>query len=259
MIAPRVIPVLQIDHDGWLVKTQRYSSPRYLGDPINAVKIFNEKQVDELVVVDIDASRHGSAPSYSLLEDIASEAFMPVAYGGGVQSVDSAKRVIDLGIEKVILNTCLLTNPQAAERMAHELGSQSVTASVDVRRRPDGTPYATYASGTKDTGLSPEAFAKRVVDMGAGEIFASFVDREGSGSGYDLEALHSIAGAVTVPVIAHGGARSMQHFAEGLDQGASAVAAGSKFVFYGRKDAVLISYLAPEAIMTLDARATVWK
>lgn len=253
MIAPRVIPVLQIDRDGWLVKTKGYRSPRYLGDPINAVKIFNEKQVDELVVVDIDASRSGTAPSYDLLEDIASEAFMPVAYGGGVRSLDNARRVIDLGIEKVVVNSCLATHPQNVERIAAELGSQSVIASVDIRRHPDGTPYATYASATKDTGLRAEVFTRRAVNMGVGEILASFVDREGLGTGYDLDALRRITGAVNVPVIAYGGARSMEHFREGLAHGASAVAAGSKFVFYGRNDAVLITYPEPEAIAMLCA------
>lgn len=253
MITPRVIPVLQIDRYGWLVKTKGYRSPRYLGDPINAVKIFNEKLVDELVVVDIDASRLGTEPSYDLLEDIASEAFMPVAYGGGVRSLDNARRVIDLGIEKVVVNSCLVTNPHAIERIATELGSQSVIASVDIRRHRNGIPSATYASGTRDTGLKAEAFAKRAVDMGVGEILASFVDREGLGTGYDLDALRRITQAVNVPVIACGGAKSMEHFTEGLAHGASAVAAGSKFVFYGRNDAVLITYPESEAIAMLCA------
>lgn len=253
MITPRVIPILQIDRYGWLVKTKGYRSPRYLGDPINAVKIFNEKLVDELVVVDIDASRLGTEPPYELLEDIASEAFMPVAYGGGVRSLDNARKVIDLGIEKVVVNSCLVTNPHTIERVATELGSQSVIASIDIRRRPDGSQYATYASGTKDTGLRAEVLAKRAVEMGVGEVLASFVDREGSGTGYDLDALKRITENVNVPVIASGGAKSMSHFTEGLIHGASAVAAGSKFVFYGRNDAVLITYPEPEAIAVLSA------
>lgn len=253
MIGPRVIPVLQIDEGGWLVKTRQYRSPRYLGDPINAVKIFNEKQVDELVVVDIAASRSLSDPAYDILADIASEAFMPVAYGGGLRTVDQARRVVGLGIEKVIVNSALFAAPAAVESMAAELGSQSVVASIDFRRRHDGTLVAVAASGGRDENEQVDDLARRAVELGVGEIIVSAIDREGVRNGYDLEALRLVAGSVRVPVIALGGASDVDDFVAALGAGASAVAAGSQFVFYGRRDAVLITYPQPEVIVSLGS------
>lgn len=251
MIGPRVIPVLQIDEGGWLVKTRQYRSPRYLGDPINAVKIFNEKQVDELVVVDIAASRSHRDPAYDVLADIASEAFMPVAYGGGLRFVDQARRVVNLGIEKVIVNSALFTAPAAVEKMAAELGSQSVVASIDVRRGADGALVTTSGSGTRDEPETADAAALRAVSMGAGEILVSATDREGLRGGYDLDAIRAVASAVRVPVIALGGADGIDDFADALRAGASAVAAGSQFVFYGRREAVLITYPDPGVVASL--------
>ena len=251
VIAPRVIPVLQIDDGGWLVKTRQYQSPRYLGDPINAVKIFNEKQVDELVVVDIAASRSHRDPAYEVLADIASEAFMPVAYGGGLSSVAQARRVVNLGIEKVIVNSALFTAPEAVEAMAAALGSQSVVASIDVRRGVDGELVTTSASGTRREPEKAEALAVRAVSMGVGEILVSSTDREGMRGGYDLEAIRAIASAVRVPVIALGGADDIDDFGAALRSGASAVAAGSQFVFYGRREAVLITYPDPSVVSSL--------
>lgn len=251
MIGPRVIPVLQIDEGGWLVKTRQYRSPRYLGDPINAVKIFNEKQVDEIVVVDIAASRSHHDPAYNVLADIASEAFMPVAYGGGLRSVEQARRVVNLGIEKVIVNSALFTEPAAVEMMAAELGSQSVVASIDVRRAADGALVTTSASGTQDEEEAVDVLARRAVSMGVGEILVSATDREGKREGYDLDAIRAVSSSVRVPVIALGGADSIQDFADALGAGASAVAAGSQFVFYGRREAVLITYPDPAAVAAL--------
>jgi len=251
VIGPRVIPVLQIDEGGWLVKTRQYRSPRYLGDPINAVKIFNEKQVDELVVVDIAASRSHRDPAYDILADIASEAFMPVAYGGGLRSVDQARRVVNLGIEKVIVNSALFTEPAAVEKMAAELGSQSVVASIDVRRGADGALVALSDSGTRPQQGSIEDVARRAVALGAGEIILSSVDREGTREGYDLEAIRLVADAVRVPLVALGGSGALEDFAAAIAAGADAVAAGSQFVFYGRRDAVLITYPEPQAVAAL--------
>lgn len=251
MIGPRVVPVLQIDEHGWLVKTRQYRSPQYLGDPINAVKIFNEKRVDELVVIDIAASRSGREPAYDVLADIASEAFMPVAYGGGLRSVDQAGRVVNLGIEKVIINSVLFTDPAAVEMMAAELGSQSVVASIDVRRGTNGALVTTSSSATRDEPERADALAVRAVSMGAGEILVSATDREGTRHGYDLDAIRVVSSAVRVPVIALGGAAGIEDFADGLTAGASAVAAGSQFVFYGRREAVLITYPEPDVIASL--------
>ena len=251
MSGPRVIPVLQIDEGGWLVKTRQYQSPRYLGDPINAVKIFNEKQVDELVVIDIAASRSQREPAYPLLADIASEAFMPVAYGGGLRTADQARQVVGLGIEKVIVNSALFDGRGAVEQMSAELGSQSVVASIDVRRNADGQLVAVSGSGTRTEAEAVEEVARRAVASGAGEIIVSATDREGLRTGYDLEAIRAVASAVRVPVIALGGAGDIDDFAAALRAGASAVAAGSQFVFYGRRDAVLITYPQPDVVTSL--------
>lgn len=251
MIAPRVIPVLQIDDGGWLVKTRQYRSPRYLGDPINAVKIFNEKQVDELVVVDIAASRTRRDPAHEILADIASEAFMPVAYGGGLSSVDQARRVINLGIEKVIVNSALFTAPEAVEAMAAALGSQSVVASIDVRRDADGKLVTTSGSGRQSHPGAIGEVARRAVGLGAGEIILSAVDREGMREGYDLEAIRLVAEAVRVPLVALGGSGAFEDFEAAISAGADAVAAGSQFVFYGRRDAVLITYPEPSTVAAL--------
>ena len=248
MIGPRVIPVLQIDSEGWLVKTTGYRSPRYLGDPINAVKIFNEKQVDELIIVDIDATRSGAEPAYALIEEIASEAFMPVAYGGGIQTLDQARRTISLGVEKVVMNTALFTAPEVVATIAAELGSQSVVASLDVRRDRSGILRTVYASATKESEESPEDAASRAVQLGVGEIVVSSIDREGSGIGYDLDAITRIASGVSVPVVSLGGAANVADFEMALSAGASAVAAGSRFVFFGRWNAVLITYPNPGEI-----------
>jgi imidazole glycerol-phosphate synthase subunit HisF len=249
-IPPRVIPVLQVS-DRYLVKTTKFTKPRYVGDPINAVKIFNDKQVDELIVCDIDATRRSSAPDYHLLESIASEAFMPVGYGGGIRRVSDAKRVLEIGIEKVILNSTLRTDPAAVGEMASMLGSQSVVASIDARKNRRGCYEAYIESGQTSLCLDAAKFAKQAVGLGAGEVIVTSIDRDGTGVGYDLELIRSVAYSVSVPVVALGGAATDSDFAEALGAGASAVAAGSRFVFHGKHHAVLITYAAPEVIQSL--------
>lgn len=247
---PRVIPVLLIS-DGYLVKPQRFAKPTYIGDPMNAVKIFNEKEVDELVILDIDATRLGRAPDYTYIEDIVSEAFMPVGYGGGVADVRSAERLVALGVEKVVLGTALQTDPEAVRAIAQSLGAQSTVASIDVRRRFGGRPTVNVTNGRVSTGSDPVAWARRAQDLGVGEVVLSAIDREGTFSGYDLELVSSVAGAVEVPVVALGGARGLEDFAAALDAGASAVAAGSAFVLNGKHRAVLITYPRPDEIRSL--------
>lgn len=241
---PRVIPILQIS-DGYLVKTVKFSKPRYVGDPINAVKIFNDKQADELMICDIDAARGSVGPNFRLMESIASEAFMPVGYGGGVRSVRDAKRILELGIEKVILNTVLRTDPTEVSEISRAVGSQSVIASVDARRDRDGT-YHTFIRGGR-TPVRAEAadFAREAVALGAGELLVTSIDRDGTGSGYEVELIRHVAKAVSVPVVALGGAATNADFSKALQAGSSAVAAGSKFVFYGKYRAVLITYSNP--------------
>jgi imidazole glycerol-phosphate synthase subunit HisF len=240
-LPPRVIPVLQVS-DGYLVKTVKFSKPRYVGDPINAVKIFNDKQADELIICDIDATGGPVSPDFKLLESIASEAFMPVGYGGGVCSVLDAKRILELGIEKVIVNTILRTDPEKVREISRAVGSQSVVASVDARSRRDGT-YHTFIRGGRTPARTEAAdFARQAVALGAGELLVTSIDRDGTGTGYEVELIRHVAKAVSVPVVALGGAATDKDFSQALQAGASAVAAGSRFVFYGKYRAVLITY-----------------
>lgn len=241
MLRARVIPCLLLRNTG-LVKTVRFDNPKYVGDPINAVKIFNEKEVDELIVLDIDASKRGAEPNYELLADIASECFMPVCYGGGVASVEQALRIIQLGIEKISVNAAAIANPALVSALANELGSQSVVVGIDVKRDWLGRYRVFDASTGKLTGISPEAHAKDLARAGAGEILLNNVDRDGEQVGYDLSLVEKVGCAVSVPVIASGGAGSLGDFSAAVKAGASAVAAGSLFVFQGRHRAVLISY-----------------
>jgi cyclase len=249
-IFPRVIPVLLIS-DGYLVKPVKFKGTRYIGDPINAVRIFNEKQVDELVICDIDASVQGKGINYSLIQDIASEAFMPVGYGGGVATVEDAKRIVSIGIEKVILNTVVHRTPEIVTEISRALGSSSTVVSIDTKRKLTGG-YETYvARGTRSTGLSPVDAARRAESLGAGEIVISSIDRESTFSGYDLKLISSVSEAVNLPVIALGGASGVADFHEALDAGASAVAAGSMFVLNGRHRAVLVTYPTPAEVQSL--------
>jgi cyclase len=254
-LPPRVIPVLQLS-DGYLVKTTKFAKPRYVGDPINAVKIFNDKEVDELMLVGIDVTRRNASPDFDLLESVASEAFMPVSYGGGLRTLDDALRVLEIGIEKVVLNTALRTHPDAVSEMVRVAGSQSVVASVDARRSLFGGLNTFIRSGNTQVGISPASMARQAQALGVGEVVVSSIDREGSRSGYDVELIREVAEAVTVPVVALGGAGTPGDFERALDAGASAVAAGSMFVFHGKHQAVLITYPSPEQVLSLAGRRT---
>jgi imidazole glycerol-phosphate synthase subunit HisF len=235
----RVIPCLLL-RDGGLVKTVRFDSPRYVGDPINAVRIFNDKEVDELVFLDIGAT--GREPNFELLADIASEAFMPFAYGGGVTSPEQAKRLFALGVEKVVLNTAAVHTPRLVSDVADIAGSSSVVGSIDVRRNSRSQYSVWISGGREDCRRDPVTWAQELERLGAGEILLSSIDQDGTQSGYDVELIHSVSTAVSIPVVAVGGAGSLRHFQEAVDHGASAVAAGSLFVFHGKHKAVLITY-----------------
>lgn len=249
-VFPRVIPVLLVS-DGYLVKPVRFKGERYIGDPINAVRIFNEKQVDELIICDIDASVKGIGVNYTLIEEIASEAFMPVGYGGGVSSAQEARRITGIGIEKVLLNSATVNRPETVTEISEALGASSTVVSVDARKRLTGGWDTFIRRGTVRTGVPPMAAAQRAQDLGAGEILVSSIDREGTFSGYDLALIESVASTVSVPVIALGGAADLQDLDEGLRAGASAAAAGSMFVLNGKHRAVLISYPPPAELRTL--------
>jgi len=225
------------------VKTTRFREPTYVGDPTNAIRIFNDKEVDELVFLDITASREGRGPALQTIRDFASECFMPVGYGGGIRSLADAREVLALGIEKVVVNTMALRRSELVSELAGEFGAQAVVVSIDAQKRLLGGYEVMGAGGTEKTGLQPTDHAVHMVELGAGEILITSIDRDGTQSGYDLALVRSVADSVPVPVIACGGAGNVTHFSEAVSEGhASAVAAGSMFVFHGRHRAVLISY-----------------
>jgi imidazole glycerol-phosphate synthase subunit HisF len=238
----RVIPVLLLDN-GNLVKTIQFKHPVYIGDPINAVRIFNEKRVDELILLDISANRNGSRSQSGLLAEIASEAFMPVAFGGGINNLDQVERILKLGVEKVVINTAAAANPQLITEIARRFGSQSVVASIDARPRRFGSYRVFTNGGDKAIAQDPVSFARSVADAGSGEILITSITHEGTSRGYDLKLVRSVAEAVTIPVIANGGASSVADFAAAVRSGhAAAVAGSSMFIFQGNHRAVLISF-----------------
>lgn len=243
-IAIRVIPCLLLQGSR-MVKTVRFRNPTYLGDPRNAVKIFNEREVDELLILDISATPEGKAPQYELLREVVSEAFMPVGYGGGLRNVDDAKRVAGLGVEKMIVSTEAVERPAFVEELANVFGSSSVVVCLDVKRRLFGKYDVVSRGGRKGSGKDPVVLARDLECRGAGEIIVNAVDRDGTMEGYDVPLIRSVASAVAIPVVACGGAGKLSHFAEAVRDGkASAVAAGSMFVFQGKHRAVLINYPA---------------
>jgi cyclase len=238
---PRVIPVLLLS-DGGLVKTVRFRDPRYVGDPINAVRIFNDKQADELILLDISATAEGRQPDEAAIEEIVSEAFMPVAYGGGVRDVATATRLIQLGVEKIVVNAAAVEQPSAVAEIANRLGSSTLVVAIDAASRGDDTWEVVTHSATRKTGVDVRIHAEAMATLGAGELFVTSVDRDGTMDGYDLDLIRVISRSVDIPVIACGGAGSFEDMAAGVDQGAAALAAGSFFVFHGRHRAVLITY-----------------
>lgn len=248
MIQTRVIPCLLLRNHG-LVKTVQFKSPKYLGDPINIVKIFNDKEVDELIFVDITATVENTKPPFALLEKIASECFMPLGYGGGIRTLEDMKTLFNIGIEKVIVNSYAVESPAFMQTAADLFGSQSIVVSIDVKKNQRGNYEVFTHSGTQPTGLEPARFAAKMEKCGAGELFLTSIDRDGAMQGYDLNLTRQVSGAVSIPVIACGGAGGLQHLGEVVKKGgASAAAAGSMFVFQGPLRAVLISYPDPQEL-----------
>lgn len=242
MINSRVIPVLSLDSTGRAVKTVRFKNRTYIGDPVNAVRIFNDKEVDEICILDIDASRKGYAPNFRLIESIASQAFMPLAYGGGVTTLQDIRRLFKIGIEKVVLNTSLHTSSSLIYESSHVFGSQSIVASVDVRRGLFGR-YAIYShGGSKRQSIHLDEHIKTIQHQGVGEIVIHSIDRDGMMNGYDTELITHLSTITSVPIVALGGAGSKVHLMCALEAGASAVAAGSIFVYQGTHKAVLLNY-----------------
>lgn len=240
----RVIPVLLLRGKG-LVKTVKFKEPKYIGDPINSVRIFNEKEVDEVVFLDITATPEGRGPDFDLLSDIAGEAFMPMAYGGGITTLEQVQRIFSLGFEKVVINTSAYSAPQLIRDAVAIYGSQSIVGCVDVRRTLLGRYELSTHAGKIKQSVVLKDHVQDLERLGVGEIIVNAVDRDGTQSGYDLKLIREVSSAVSVPVIACGGASGLDDFAAAVHEGgASAVAAGSIFVFVGPHRAVLINYPA---------------
>jgi imidazole glycerol-phosphate synthase subunit HisF len=241
MLRPRVIPVLLLRGDG-LVKGVRFSNYKYVGDPLNAVKIFSDKEVDELLFLDITATQEQRAPALELVEKIADECYMPFGVGGGIRTIAQIRALLSGGAEKVAVNTAAVETPRLIQETAENFGSQSIVVSIDVKRNWRGAYQVYTRAGQKKTGLDPVGWAVEVERLGAGEILLNSIDQDGTMQGYDLRLVEMVSAAVNIPVIACGGAASVQHFVDAIHKAkASAVAAGSFFVFYGPKRAVLIN------------------
>jgi cyclase len=241
MLHPRVIPCLLLSNGG-LVKTIKFGTPRYIGDPINAVRIFNDKEVDELVFLDIDAGRSSLGPNFELLSDITAEAFMPFGYGGGISNLDQVKQLYQMGVEKVIINSAAEDNPNLISDIANLAGSSGLVVSIDVRRNWVGKYSVCVDNGLRILKRGPIEFAQDMEKLGAGEILLNAIDRDGTMCGFDTELIRQISECVSIPVVAVGGAGTLAHFQDGINAGASAVAAGSMFIYHGKHRAVLISY-----------------
>lgn len=248
MLRPRIIPLLLL-RNGGLVKTVRFTDDeKYVGDPVNAVRIFNEKEADELIIVDIDASTRGAAPNFKLIAQIAVECRMPLCYGGGITTVEQASRIIGLGVEKIAISAAALRDPALVAAIARELGSQSVVVVYDVRRRLDGSDYDVYThNGRVTTGLALTAVVSQAASLGAGEILVNSIDRDGTMQGYDLALARVVRAATSLPMTVLGGASSLADIGRLIAEcGVVGAAAGSLFVFKGSRKAVLINYPGQE-------------
>lgn len=242
MLRPRIIPSLLI-HDRGLVKTVNFKNPKYVGDPINAVKIFNEKGVDELAVFDIDASVLGKEPDYKLIENLAQQSRMPLCYGGGVKTVQQAQKIFGLGIEKIALSSAICQNPSLVTEIAEKVGSQSVIAVLDVKKKILGGYEVYINNGKKATGIDAIQFVEKLEALGAGEIIINSIDQDGMMNGYDFNLIDKIRQKITIPLTVLGGAGSLEDIQKVIKaHKIIGVAAGSLFVFKGKYKAVLINY-----------------
>jgi cyclase len=248
MMRPRIIPSLLVSGTG-LVKGQKFKDYKYLGDPINIVKIFNEKEVDEIFLLDVKTTVEKSEPRYEFLQDIASEAFFPLGYGGGLRSCEQIRKILSSGFEKVSINTGAIENPQLIKEAAETFGSSTIVVSIDAKKALLGGHTVYSHSGQKKTKLKPVDWAKKVEELGAGEILINSIDQDGSMNGYDLGLIEQVASEVSIPVVAAGGAGTLRHMVEAVQKSkASAAAAGSFFVFQGPHRAVLVSYPTDQEI-----------
>lgn len=252
MVQNRVLPCLLVQ-GGKLVKTEKYKHPQYVGDPVNAIKIFNEKEVDELMICDISRDRHRRGPDLEFIQRVADECFMPLTYGGGVSRLSQIKEILKLGVEKVVINTALGNSHELLSEAAAVFGSQCVVASIDVKKDWLGRYRVCYDSGLTLSGESPEEKSAAVVKAGAGEIVLNNIDREGSWKGLDLELLKRITSGSHVPVIASGGAGTVDHIKDAIQKGgASAVALGSMAVYQQKGLGVLINFPAAKTLKEIN-------
>ena len=251
MLRPRIIPSLLI-HDKGLVKTVKFKDHKYIGDPINAVKIFNEKEVDELAIFDIDATVLGNEPNYILIEKLANQSRMPLCYGGGVKTVKQAQRIFSLGVEKIALSSSIIQNPNLITEISEKVGSQSVIVVLDVKKKLLGG-YEIYThNGKKSTGISPIKFAKIAQKLGAGEVIINSIDNDGMMNGFDMNIIAKVREEITIPLTVLGGAGNLEDIKKViLNNGIVGVAAGSLFVFRGVYKAVLINYPSKEEKNTI--------
>ena len=242
MLKTRVIPILLLKDKG-LVKTKQFKEPKYVGDPINAIKIFNDKQVDELVFLDTTATSEQREPNYKLIATIAGECFMPLSYGGGIKTVEQIKKILSLGVEKVILNSGAFTNPNLVNDASAMFGSSTIVVCIDYKKNFWGKSEVYIQAGSKSVKYSPLEYAKKMEELGAGELILNSIVSDGMYRGYDIETLKAITVNVNIPVVASGGASKLEDFSNAVNiGGASGVAAGSLFVFHGPHKAVLINY-----------------
>ncbi len=242
MLRPRIIPCLLV-HDKGLVKTVHFKNPKYVGDPLNAVRIFNEKECDELMVLDIDATREGTEPDYNMIRNLAAECRMPLCYGGGVKTAGQAQKIFNLGVEKIAISSAAIERPGLVREMAEQVGSQSVVVVLDVKKKLLGGYEVFTNNGKKATGKNPAELAKMFQDFGAGEIVINAIDRDGEMKGYDLPLAEKIRDAITLPLTILGGAGTLADIGSLIRKyGIIGAAAGSLFVFKGTYKAVLINY-----------------
>jgi len=246
MLYPRIIPCLLVHNKG-LVKTVKFKEPKYVGDPINAVKIFNEKEVDELIVLDIDATSRGLEPDYKMIKNLAVECRMPLCYGGGIKNVDQVAQIFSLGVEKIAISSLAVNDMNEVDKIVKRVGNQSVVVVLDIKKKTLGNKYEIYTNnGTKATGLDPVIFSKKLQDAGVGEIVINSIDQDGMMKGYDMKLIENIREAISIPLTVLGGAGSLDDIGEVIkEHGIIGVAAGSLFVFKGKFKAVLINYPTP--------------
>jgi len=243
MLRPRVIPCLLVKNGG-LVKTVKFADPKYVGDPINAVRIFNEKEADELMVLDIDATADGRVPNYEMIQNLAAECRMPLCYGGGVQTVEQFKKIIGLGVEKVAISASAVTTPELVSKAAEMVGKQSVVVVLDVKKKRFTGKYEVFThNGMKSSGQNVADFSRKMASLGAGEIVVNSIEHDGVMKGYNYKLVEQVRNAVSVPVTVLGGAGSLDDISNLVDRfGIIGAAAGSLFVFKGKYRAVLINY-----------------